>query len=73
MVVFAMPRRQGNTALHCACAVGDGDAVRVMLGHGADVFARNERGETCFHIAAQRVFSAAPPFFIHPLPPSPTW
>ena len=37
---------QKHTALHWAAAMGDMEIVRTILNRGADVFARNERGDT---------------------------
>ncbi len=37
---------QKHTALHWAAAMGDMEIVRTLLQRGADMFARNERGDT---------------------------
>ena len=37
---------QKHTALHWAAAMGDTEIVRTLLNRGADMFARNERGDT---------------------------
>ena len=37
---------QKHTALHWAAAMGDIEIVRTLLDRGADMFARNERGDT---------------------------
>jgi ankyrin repeat protein len=42
----------GDTALHIAAAAGDGKLVRRLLTLGADVSARNRRGATPLHYAA---------------------
>lgn len=37
---------QKHTALHWAAAMGDMEIVRTLMNRGADIFARNERGDT---------------------------
>jgi len=43
----------GNTPLHYAAASGSADAVRILIGAGADIAARNSGGATPLFLAAQ--------------------
>lgn len=48
------PDAQKRTVLHLAIQAGDGPAVRELLGHGADISARDGFGTTPLHLAAAR-------------------
>jgi hypothetical protein len=47
------PRPAGSTALHCAAAGGYEDCVEALLEAGADVMARDAKGSTALHVAAE--------------------
>jgi len=41
----------GTTPFLLACWVGDEDIVKLLVNHGADLYARDNRGEMCIHYA----------------------
>ena len=40
------PETKGNTALHYACAAGDVELVKWLIGKGADINAKTDAGKT---------------------------
>ena len=51
--LLEMTDANGNTPLHLACVGGNITIVQVLVDHGASITARNSKGETSVHIAAQ--------------------
>lgn len=53
-LTLPLPRSpQGNTALHMACANGEGECCAALLASGADPASRNNAGNTPLHWAAE--------------------
>ena len=51
--LFEVTDADGNTPLHLACVGGCKAVVELLVDHGASITARNSKGETSVHIAAQ--------------------
>ena len=49
---------QGKTPFHCACEWGQADVVRTLLDLGANMKARDNRGDTGLHMAASNGHTA---------------
>lgn len=47
---------EGNTSLHLACKSGSEETVEILMLNGADLLARQHKGITPVHIAAQHGF-----------------
>lgn len=45
--------QQGRTPLHSACEKGHVDVVDFLLGHGADVLAKDEEQNSPLHVAVE--------------------
>ncbi|XP_061732301.1 NF-kappa-B inhibitor-like protein 1 [Nerophis ophidion] len=52
-VNFTQGKRQ-RSPLHLACGLGDDAVLRLLLRHGADVLARDRKGDTPLHLALNR-------------------
>ena len=47
-----MHGRCGWTALHCSCYLGRVEETRILLSHGANVFALDDLGRTALHMVS---------------------
>jgi ankyrin repeat protein len=60
-------RMNGDTALHIAAELGNTELVRLLVQHGADVSAKNTRGETPLAVATRSGQKAVAPL-LRPTP-----
>lgn len=52
-ILFFVPIQQGRTSLHSACEKGHVDVVDFLLGHGADMLAKDEEQNSPLHVAVE--------------------